>query len=55
MKKLDLHIHTKKTISDVNSFEFSLNKLKQYVNEMKIDAIAITNHNIFDLTQYLEI
>ena len=55
MKKLDLHIHTKKTISDVNSFEFSLNKLKQYVNEMKIDAIAITNHNIFDLTQYIEI
>lgn len=55
MKKLDLHIHTKKTISDVNSFEFSLNKLKQYVSEMKIDAIAITNHNIFDLTQYLEI
>lgn len=55
MKKLDLHIHTKKTISDVNSFEFSMDKLKQYVSNMKIDAIAVTNHNIFDLTQYLEI
>lgn len=55
MRKLDLHIHTKKTISDVNGFDFSMNKLKQYVNQMKIDAIAITNHNIFDLQQYLEI
>lgn len=55
MKKLDLHIHTKKTVSDVNNFEFSMDKLKQYVCEMKIDAIAITNHNIFDLPQYFEI
>lgn len=55
MKKLDLHIHTKKTISDVNSFEFSMNRLKHYVCEMKLDAIAITNHNTFDLEQYLEI
>ena len=39
----------------MNNFEFSMGKLKQYVCEMKIDAIAITNHNIFDLPQFLEI
>ena len=29
-----------------------MEKLKQYVVERQIDAIAITNHNIFDLAQY---
>ena len=51
MKKLDLHIHTKSTISDA-PFNFSITKLMQYVEEMKIDAIAITYHNLFDLLQY---
>lgn len=54
MKKLDLHIHTKSTISDAH-FNFSMTKLMQYVEEMKIDVIAITNHNLFDLSQYQEI
>lgn len=39
MKKLDLHIHTKCTISDAY-FNFSMTKLIQYVEEMKIDAIG---------------
>ena len=50
MKKIDLHIHTRKTISD-SDFTFSINRLQQYVNEMNIDAIAITNHNLFDKEQ----
>ena len=51
MKKFDLHIHTVSTQSDA-PFTFSMEKLKQYVVERQIDAIAITNHNIFDLAQY---
>ena len=52
IKKIDLHIHTKKTISDYN-FVFSLEKLKRYVTDCNIDAIAITNHNCFDLEQFM--
>ena len=51
MKKLDLHIHTVPTVSD-HTFVFSLERLKQYVAENCIDAIAITNHNLFDRMQY---
>ena len=51
MKKMDLHIHTVKTQSDYD-FAFSVNALKKYVEEQKIDAIAVTNHNLFDLEQY---
>ena len=54
MKKIDLHIHTRKTISD-SEFAFSLNRLQHYVNEANIDAIAITNHNLFDKEQFVEI
>lgn len=54
MKKLDLHIHTIKTEQDVY-FKFSISKLKQYVMELEINGIAITNHNLFDKTQYEEI
>lgn len=54
MKKLDLHIHTKKTDSD-KPFDFSLNILKEYVRTLKIDGIAIVNHNTFDLKQFYEI
>ena len=54
MKKIDLHIHTVKTISD-SEFSFSMERLVSYVHEMRLDAIAITNHNIFDKTQFVEI
>lgn len=51
MKKIDLHIHTVVTCSD-REFEFSLDKLKQYVEESGLHAIAVTNHNVFDGDQY---
>ena len=51
MKKIDLHLHTKATISD-SHFKFSLSKLKEYVDQLEIDCIAITNHNLFDLDQF---
>lgn len=58
MKKIDLHIHTIKTVSDSikgDEFEYSFDKLKEYVQQRNIDAISITNHNVFDLEQYEDI
>ena len=54
MKKLDLHIHTIKTISD-HDFTFSMDTLKKYIKTLHIDGVAITNHNIFDLEQFYKI
>ena len=54
MKKLDLHLHTISTVSD-SAFDFSIEKLKEYVTALRIDGIAITNHNAFDASQYKEI
>lgn len=54
MKKIDLHIHTIPTISD-SSFSFNLDQLKEYVQNTGIDAIAITNHNVFDSNQFTQI
>ncbi len=54
MKKIDLHIHTVPSISD-GPFFFSLNSLKNYVEKLGIDCIAITNHNLFDKPQFEEI
>ena len=51
MKKIDLHIHTVSTISD-RSFSFNLENLKKYVSEAGLDAIAITNHGMFDGSQF---
>ena len=54
MKKIDLHIHTVSTVSD-RHFVFSMDTLKKYVQHCRIDAIAITNHNVFDSTQFRQI
>ena len=54
MKKIDLHIHTISTISDSN-FTFSLDVFKAYVESAKLDAVAVTNHDIFDLPQFEQI
>lgn len=54
MKKCDLHIHTIATSSD-SAFNFSLETLGNYVQKMQLDVIAVTNHNVFDITQYKEI
>ena len=51
MKKIDFHIHTVSTIRD-REFFFSLEKMKEYIDVVKLDAIAITNHNIFDKNQF---
>ena len=54
MRKIDLHIHTCPTISD-RPFVFSLEALQQYVSNYHLDAIAITNHNVFNESQFQEI
>lgn len=54
MKKCDLHIHTVPTISDAG-FVFSMEVMKRYVEKMNLDVIAITNHNVFDLGNYMAI
>lgn len=54
MKKLDLHVHTQSTMSDIE-FVFSMESLRKYVTTFRIDGIAITNHNLFDKNQYFEI
>lgn len=55
LKKIDLHIHTISTVSDSKKFLFSIEKLKEYVFIRKLNAIAITNHNIFDSDQFDQI
>lgn len=54
VKKIDFHIHTIPSIKD-SQFEFSMDWLKRYVNEAKLDAIAITNHDLFDNSNFKEI
>lgn len=53
-KRIDFHIHTISTVKDYD-FTFSLNWLKKYVQEVRLDAIAITNHDYFDINNYAEV
>lgn len=54
MKAVDLHIHTIESIID-SQFTFSMDSLIKYVDDMKLDIIGITNHNLFDVEQFKEI
>lgn len=54
MIKIDFHIHTIPTIKDAH-FDFNVDILNQYINEIELDCIAITNHNVFEKKQYEEI
>jgi ABC-type dipeptide/oligopeptide/nickel transport system ATPase subunit len=54
VKKIDFHIHTVQTVSDA-PFNFELTVLQRYVSDAALDAIAITNHNVFDRTQFAAI
>lgn len=54
MKKIDLHIHTVSTMSD-RAFTFSLDTFKRYVTDAKLDAVAVTNHDVFDGAQFRQI
>lgn len=54
MKKIDFHIHTITTIRDYD-FEFDLETIERYVSDTRLDAIAITNHDVFDGIQFRKI
>lgn len=54
MLKIDLHIHTDSAFYE-NSFVFSLDKLKKYVHNNRLQVIAITNHNHFNKSQFNKI
>lgn len=53
-KKIDFHIHTISSVKD-SDFTFSLDWLKSYVEISELDAIAITNHDLFDKDNFDEI
>lgn len=54
MKRCDLHIHTVPSVSD-RMFIYDKEVLLDYVAKTGLDVIAITNHNLFDYTQFQEI
>lgn len=54
MKRCDLHIHTVPSVSD-REFVFDRDIMKNYVEKTDLDVIAITNHNLFDYSQFCEI
>lgn len=54
VKRIDFHIHTVPSIKD-SDFNFSIEWLKAYVDKTKLDAIAITNHDLFDKNNFEEI
>ena len=52
MKRIDLHIHTLRTKSDPANFDFDINELSECVKRAGLEAIAVTNHNAFDVENY---
>lgn len=52
MKKIDFHIHTVPADGKDASFDFDLTKFQEYIDGLSIDAVAVTNHNLFDLDQF---
>ena len=54
MKAIDLHIHTVPTLSD-SKFDFSMATLIDYIENMELDIIGVTNHNIFNIEQFKQI
>lgn len=54
MKRCDLHIHTVPSVSD-SMFTYDKDVLLDYVEKTELDVIAITNHNLFDYSQFQEI
>ena len=55
MKKIDLHLHTKASPISDSEYDFCSQKLNEYVENLSIDCIAITNHNLFDQSQFNQI
>lgn len=54
MKRIDLHLHTMTSPLE-GDFEFDSNALTKHIQDNQLDAIAITNHNFFDLQNYEDV
>lgn len=54
MKRIDLHLHTMASPLE-KYFEFDSNALMKHIQDNQLDAIAITNHNFFDLQNYKDV
>ena len=53
--KIDLHCHTIKTKkSDGINRNVDIETFSNYMKDLDIEIVAITNHNYFDLNQYNE-
>lgn len=53
--KIDLHCHTRKTKKgDALAREVTCDKFINELENAQVSIVAITNHNLFDYTQYLE-
>lgn len=53
--RIDFHIHTVPNLEKDNPFLFDKNWMKKYLIETGLDAVAITNHNLFDKKNYEEV
>lgn len=54
--KIDFHLHTIAKLGGKDeNFDFSMEWLKKYLNQSKLDAIAVTNHNLFDDENFQDI
>ena len=53
--KIDLHVHSVANQYLDSPFNYSSECMKTYVNSNEYDVIAITNHNLFDETNFKQI
>lgn len=52
-KKIDFHIHTIPFQKGKDEdFSYSADWLEDYIGQAKLNAIAITNHNLFDAENF---
>lgn len=51
VKKIDFHIHTISSNKDYE-FTYSSDWIQHYVKQASLDAIAITNHDLFDIDNF---
>lgn len=54
VKKIDFHIHTIPSDKDYD-FSYSSQWIQNYVQESELDAIAITNHDLFDEENFIKV
>lgn len=53
--KIDIHVHTKKCKEgDSNNRNIDVDKFDEIIRQTDVKILAITNHNHFDLPQYLQ-